>query len=69
MALLKVRAGMGFASTCTGTPADHQYPRAKAVSACRTIRQKFLGADTAPQDIHDWRDRLLTAILMVALVM
>ncbi|MDO9003487.1 MAG: EAL domain-containing protein [Aquabacterium sp.] len=39
------------------------------MSACRTIRQKFLGADTAPQDIHDWRDRLLTAILMVALVM
>lgn len=39
------------------------------MSACRTIRRKFLGADTAPQDIHDWRDRLLTAILMVALVM
>ena len=60
---------MGFASMRTGTPADQQHPRAQAVSACRTIRQKFLGADTAPLDIHDWRDRLLTAILMVALVM
>ncbi|MGH6648784.1 putative bifunctional diguanylate cyclase/phosphodiesterase [Aquabacterium sp.] len=39
------------------------------MSACQTIRRKFLGADTAPLDIHDWRDRLLTAILMVALVM
>lgn len=39
------------------------------MSACQTIRRKFLGADTAPLDIHDWRDRLLTAILMVALIM
>ncbi|CAH0352979.1 bifunctional diguanylate cyclase/phosphodiesterase [Aquabacterium sp. CECT 9606] len=39
------------------------------MSACRTIRQKFLGPDVALRDIHDWRDRLLTAILMVALVM
>ncbi|RZK99578.1 MAG: EAL domain-containing protein [Rubrivivax sp.] len=39
------------------------------MSACQTIRRKFLGVDTAPLDIHDWRDRLLTAILMVALFM
>ncbi len=39
------------------------------MSVGQTIRQKFLGADTAPLDIHDWRDRLLKAILMVALVM